>query len=83
MKLKLEEVVDATKKKEEGSKDKGKVIAEEDVIPKPHPSLNEEPLLKAIKSLGGKALEGLPLFSGRMDIDAMMDWVDGMENNFE
>ena len=74
MKLKLEEVVDATKKKEEeGSKDKGKVIEKEDVIPELDPTLNEEPFLKAIKALGGKAMEGVPLFSGKMDIDGVMD----------
>ena len=83
MKLKLEEVVDATKKKEEeGSKDKGKVIEKEDVIPELDPTLNEEPFSKAIKALGGKFLEGVPLLSGKMDIDAVMDWVDGMENHF-
>lgn len=62
VKTKLEEVVDATKRKEED---------------------NEEPFLKAIKSLRGKALEGVSLFSGKMDIDVVMDWIDGMENHFE
>ena len=84
MKLTVKEVADAAKKKEgEWSKDKGKVIEEEDVITKPDGTLNEEPFLKAIKPLRGKALEGVPLFSGKMDIDAVMDWVDGMENHFD
>ena len=39
--------------------------------------------MKAIKSLGGKNLEGVPLFSGKMEIDSVMDWLDGMENHFE
>ena len=39
--------------------------------------------MKAIKALRGKALEGVPLFSGKMDIDAVIDWIDGMENHFE
>ena len=28
-------------------------------------------------------MEGVPLFNGKMDIDAVMDWLDGMENHFE
>lgn len=30
-----------------------------------------------------KAFEGLPHFSGRMDIDTVMEWIEGMENHFE
>ena len=42
MKVKLEEVVDATKKKhEEEDKEKGKVIVDEDVVPKLDPILTE------------------------------------------
>ena len=41
MKAKLDEVADATKKKEEESKDKGKVIVEEDFFPKIDVVLNE------------------------------------------
>lgn len=73
MKTKLEEVVDATKRKEEEENEKGKEVTEEDVVPKPNPVLNEELVLKAIKALGGKDLEGVPLFSGKMDIDVVMD----------
>lgn len=28
-------------------------------------------------------MEGVPLFSGKMDIDAIMDWLEDMENQFE
>ena len=28
-------------------------------------------------------MEGVPLFSGKMDIDVLMDRIDGMENHFE
>ena len=45
--------------------------------------MNEETFLKAIKALGGKDLEGVSLFSGKMDIDAVMDWINVMENHFE
>ena len=79
----MDEVGDASKKKKEESKGKGKMIAEEDVVPEPYPILNEEPFLKAIKDLGGKALEGVPLFSGKMDTNAVMDLIDVMENHFD
>ena len=86
MKTKLEEVVEAIKKEDqEGeSSDKGKEnIIEEDIIPTLEPPLTEEPFLNAIKALGGKALEGIPLFSGKMDPKLVMEWIQGMENHFE
>ena len=43
----------------------------------------EGPFLKALKAINSKALEGIPLFSGKMDLDLIMDWIEGMENNFE
>jgi hypothetical protein len=58
-------------------------VAEEDIVLEPDPILQQEPFLKAIKALGGKGLEGVPHFSGKMDIDAVMDWLEGMENHFE
>lgn len=45
--------------------------------------LPEESFLKALKALSGKALEGLPLFSGQMDPDLVVDWIDNIENHFE
>ena len=60
MNTKLEEVVEVinNKDKEGGSSDRGKEnIDEEDIILEIDPPLNEEPLLKAIKALGGKSLE--------------------------
>ena len=83
VKQKLDAVVMEARKREEEEDGKGKKVAEEDIIPEPNPILQEEPFLKAIKALGGKALEGVPLFSGKMDIDAVMDWLEGMENHFE
>ena len=83
VKQKLDAVVMEARKREEEEDGKGKKVAEEDIIPEPDPILQEEPFLKAIKALGGKALEGVPLFSGKMDIDAVMDWLEGMENHFE
>ena len=54
MKIKLEQVVDATERDEEEDNKKRKEVAEEDVVPEPDTILNEEPFLKAIKSIGGK-----------------------------
>ena len=72
----MEELVEVAKKKqEEEDNAKGKVVVEEDFVPELNPILQEEPFLKAIKYLGGKAFEGVPLFSGNMDIDAVMDWI--------
>lgn len=28
-------------------------------------------------------MKGVSLFSGKMDIDVVMNWIDGMENHFE
>ena len=81
--MQLDAFVEAARRKEEQESKRGKEIAKEEVVPEPDPILNEEPFLKAIKALGGKALEGVPLFNGKMDIDAVMDWIDGMENHFE
>ena len=86
MKKKLEEVAKAAKKnhKEGESSDKGKEkITKEDNIPNTDPPLNEEPFLKAIKALGGKSLEGIPLFSGKMDTNTMMGSTERIENHFE
>ena len=83
MKVKLDAVFDATKKREEEGNEKGKKVAEEDVVSSLDPLLNEEPFLKSIKALGGKYFEGVPLFSVNLDIDVVMDWIDGMENHFE
>lgn len=58
-------------------------MVEEDIVPKLDAIFLEEPFLKEIKALGGKALEGVPLFSGKMDIDLVRDWLEGMEKHFE
>ena len=58
-------------------------VAKEDRIPEPDPILKEDPFLKALKALSGKTLEGVPLFSGKMEADLVMDWIEGMENHFE
>ena len=39
--------------------------------------------MKALKALSGKALEGVPLFSGQMDQNSVVDWIDNIENHFE
>lgn len=49
------------------SEGKEKVVAIEDEVPEPDPILLEEPFLRALKDMGGKSLEGVPLFSGKME----------------
>lgn len=62
---------------------KGKEPIEEDRIPELDPILPEEPFLKASKDLGGKYLEGVPLFHGKMGPEVVIEWIEGMENHFE
>ena len=83
VKIQLDAFVEATRRKEEQESKRGKKIAEEDIVPESDPILNEEPFLKDIKALGGIYLECVPIFSGKMEIDVVMDWIDGMENHFE
>lgn len=82
----LEELFEEAKNKDEeiGSSEKQKAkVNEEDIIPEPYPPLNEEPFLKAIKALGEKLIEGIPFFNGKMYMNIVMEWIEGMENNFE
>ena len=86
MKDKLDEVVETAgkmKEKLEINEEKGKEENEEDYVPEPDPPLQEEPFIKAIKALGGKSLEGIPLFTGKMNSELVMEWIEGMENHFE
>lgn len=86
MKHKLEEVADTASKMKVQlgeDKDKGKNQIEEDIELEPNPPLVEEPFLKVLKALSGKAIEGIPMFTGRMDAELVMEWIEGMENHFE
>ena len=82
MRKRLDEVAGKVTGEAESSS-KGEVVAEEDVIPEPDPPIQEEPFLKAIKALSGKALEGVPVFAGKMDTELVMEWIEGMENHFD
>jgi hypothetical protein len=55
----------------------------EEEAPTPDPILPEESFLKALKVLSGKALEGVQLFSGQMNPDLVMDYIDSIKNHFE
>ena len=55
----------------------------EEETPTPDLVLLEEPFLKVIKEINSKSLEGTPLYSGKMDLDLIMEWIEGMENHFE
>lgn len=78
---KTEEVKD--KIEEKNKEDKNKEVLIEDEVSKPDPLLIEEPFLKALKALSGKALEGIPIFSGKMEPGVVLDWIEGLENHFE
>ena len=67
--------------KEEEAKEK--CIELEEETPTLDPILPEEPFLKVIKAINSKDLESIPLFSGKMDLDLIMEWIEGMENHFE
>lgn len=70
IKQKLEKVVEIARKMKEPlevDKDKGKSQVEEEIEPKLYPPSVEEPFLKSLKALSGKALEGIPMFTGRID----------------
>lgn len=65
------------------NEEKVKEVVEEDGTPELDPVLPEHPFLRAIKSLGGKSLEGVPCFSGKMERQVVMEWIEGLENHFE
>lgn len=71
------------KEKLELEDEKGKEVNEDEYIPELDPLMQEEPFINAIMALGGKALEGIPLFTGKMDSKLVMEWIEGMENHFE
>ena len=82
MRKRLDEVAGKVTGEAESSS-KGEVVAEEDVIPKLDPPIQEEPFLKSNKALSGKELEGVPVFTGKMDTELVMEWIEGMENHFD
>lgn len=63
--------------------EKGKMLAIEDKVPVRDPVIDQEPFLKALKEMSGKSLEGVPLFSGKMEVELVMEWIEGIENHFE
>ncbi|GLJ27819.1 hypothetical protein SUGI_0545980 [Cryptomeria japonica] len=81
---KLGEVEDKTEKVTiKINETKGKEVVEEDDTPELDPIIPEEPFLRAIKALGGKSLERVPLFCGKMEPEVVMEWIEGLENHFE
>lgn len=79
----VEVKVDEASNKIEGTEGKGKLIAIEDETPIPDPVIENEPFLKALKAMSGRTLEGVPLFSGKMDPEVVMEWIEGLENHYE
>lgn len=79
----IETKVDEVLVKVGGEEGKGKEVLEIDKVCKPDPILEQEPFPKALKALSGKSLEGLPLFTGKMEVEVVLEWIEGMENHFE
>lgn len=87
MKEKLKEVVEVALMKEDGetstSKGKKKVYIE-DEVPEPNPPLGEnDPFIKVLKTLGGKSLESIQMFHGKMDVEVVLEWIESIKNHFE
>jgi Icc-related predicted phosphoesterase len=41
-----------------------------------------KPFFKALKALGGRPTE-LPMFTGKMDAELVLKWIEALENHFE
>lgn len=65
LELKVDEVDVKAEEEKEMIEGKKKEIPLDDEVPKLDPVLVEEPFLKALKALSGKALEGIPIFNGK------------------
>ena len=60
-------------------------VEEEEDVPKDEEdeiSENEKPFFKALKALGGKTVE-LPMFTGKMDAELVLEWIEALVNHFE
>ena len=56
----------------------------EDEVPKLEPPFGEKKLfIKALKALGRKSLENIPMFHGKMDLEVVLEWIEIIENCFE
>lgn len=73
---KLEAIEDRTKEVNERIDEKeGKDKVVEDEEHEPNLVVEQEPFLKSLKALSGKSLEGIPLFSGKMEPNSVIDWI--------
>ena len=73
----MKNVVEKKEMKEEMEEEEDVPNDEEDEI-----SENEKPFFKALKALGGKSIE-LPMFTGNMDAELVLEWIEALENQFE
>ena len=80
---KLDQVEEKNKEFKGKVEEKKKQVAIQDEEPTLDQFLIEETFFKALKAMSGKALEGIPLFSRKMEEDLVMDQIEGMENHFE
>ena len=73
----MKNVVEKKEMKEEVEEEEEVPDDDEDEI-----SENEKPFFKALKVLGGKPTE-LPMFTGKMDAELVLEWIEALENDFE
>lgn len=68
----IETKADEVLVKVEGAEGKGKEVSKVDKVSELDTVLEQEPFLKALKALSGKSLEGLPLFTGKMEAEVVL-----------
>ena len=77
----IDKIKDKMEKKEK-QEAKEKQIELEEEAPTPNPIILEKYFLKTLKEINRKALEEITLFSGKMDLELIMEQIEGMENHF-
>lgn len=73
----MQNVVEKKEMKEDMEEEEEVPDDEEDEL-----SENEKPLIKDLKALGGKPTE-LPMFTGKVDAELVLEWIEALENHFE
>lgn len=68
---------------EDFSKGKEKVSFEDEILELDPPLGEQEPFLKALKEFGGKILENVSLFHGKIDAEVVLEWLESNENYFK
>lgn len=62
---------------------KKKIREKGEVTKKTEPVQDQEVFLDAFKSLSKDNLEGFPIYSGSLNGEVLLDWIDALNNHFE